>query len=53
MNPLQEMATISFTDVRQQQYECVLQLLHDVAPQLAQAWPLMLHIIGLATNQQK
>eukprot|EP00112_Aurelia_sp_Birch-Aquarium-sp1_P020889 Seg549.9 transcript_id=Seg549.9/GoldUCD/mRNA.D3Y31 product="Protein MON2" protein_id=Seg549.9/GoldUCD/D3Y31 len=46
------MATISFTDVRQQQYECVLQLLHDVAPQLAQAWPLMLHIIGLATNQQ-
>jgi len=52
LNPLQEMANISYSDVRQQQYECVLQLLHDCAPNLSQAWPLMLHIIGLATNQQ-
>ncbi|XP_065066543.1 protein MON2 homolog isoform X1 [Rhopilema esculentum] len=52
LHPLQEMANISYTDVRQQQYECVLQLLHDSAPNLGPAWPLMLHIIGLATNQQ-
>ena len=50
--PLQELASISYSDVRQQQYECVLQILQDCAQQLNKSWPLMLRIIGSATNQQ-
>lgn len=51
--PLQQMATITYTDVRQQQFECTLNILQECAPQLATAWPVVLRIIGSATNQQK
>lgn len=50
--PLQQMATITYTDVRQQQFECTLNILQECAPQLATAWPVVLRIIGSATNQQ-
>jgi len=50
--PLQEMACIQYTDVRQQQFECMLNILQECAPQLANAWPVVLKIIGSATNQQ-
>ena len=51
--PLQEMANIQYTDIRQQQFECVLNILQERAPQLTNAWPVMLKIVGSATNQQK
>ena len=51
--PLQEMALISYSGVRQLQFECVLSILQECAPQLGAAWPVILRIIGSATNQQK
>ena len=53
MYPLQEMASIQYTDLRQQQFECVLNILQERATQLGTTWPVMLRIIGSATNQQK
>jgi len=53
MYPLQEMATIQYTDTRQQQFDCVLNILQERATQLGTTWPVMLRIIGSATNQQK
>uniref|UniRef100_T2MA63 Protein MON2 homolog n=1 Tax=Hydra vulgaris TaxID=6087 RepID=T2MA63_HYDVU len=50
--PLQEMALISYSGVRQLQFECVLNILQECAPKLGAAWPVILRIIGSATNQQ-
>ena len=47
------MANIQYTDIRQQQFECVLNILQERAQQLTNAWPVMLKIMGSATNQQK
>ena len=51
--PLKEMANIQYMDVRTTQFECVLNILQECAPQLATTWPVVLQIIGSAINQQK
>ncbi|KAK3700698.1 hypothetical protein QZH41_015645 [Actinostola sp. cb2023] len=52
LSPLQEMSSISYSDIRYKQLECVLQILHSTGQNLGHGWPCVLGVIGAATNQQ-
>lgn len=52
LSPLQEMSSVSFSDIRYKQLECVLQILHSTGQNLGQGWLCVLGVIGAATNQQ-
>ena len=44
--PLQELSTISHSDIRQKQLDCVLHVLHASGESLAAGWPPVLSVIG-------
>ncbi|CAH1783969.1 unnamed protein product [Owenia fusiformis] len=50
--PLQELSSLPHADIRQQQLECVLVILHNNGDTLGQGWPLILGVIGAVTNNQ-
>jgi hypothetical protein len=46
LQPLCELSSIAFADVRQKQLECTLSLLRLMGQHLNESWPLCLNIIG-------
>ena len=46
LNPLFELSSIGFNDVRQKQIECTLAILRHMGQFLNESWPLCLNIIG-------
>ncbi|XP_078594586.1 protein MON2 homolog isoform X1 [Branchiostoma floridae x Branchiostoma japonicum] len=51
LTPLQELCQSSHVDVRQKQLDCVLQVLQNNGDNLGHAWPVILEVLGAATDQ--
>ena len=53
LTPLQELSTITHSDIRQKQLECVLHVLHSSGEGLAAGWPAVLNVIGAVKQQHR
>ncbi|XP_055882628.1 protein MON2 homolog isoform X4 [Biomphalaria glabrata] len=49
--PLEELSTISYSDIRQKQLDSVSHVLHNNGHQLLHGWPTVLGIIGAVTKE--
>ncbi|ESO95638.1 hypothetical protein LOTGIDRAFT_116540, partial [Lottia gigantea] len=52
LQPIQEISSTNYSDIRQKQLECVLQILHNNGDQLLHGWPLILGVIGAVNDNQ-
>ena len=50
LKPLEDMSLVNYFDSRQKQLDCVLQILHSKGDSLGDGWPLVLGVLGAATQ---